>query len=94
MSASVRKPRAIVLVLDSVGAGALPDAADYGDEGSNTLGNTAREVGGLSMPVLGAMGLGNITPVEGVPPTQAPVASWGRTRSARWARTPRPGTGR
>jgi len=78
VSASVREPRAIVLVLDSVGAGALPDAADYGDEGSNTLGNTARAVGGLSMPVLGALGLGNITTVEGVPPTEAPVASWGK----------------
>jgi phosphopentomutase len=74
----VREPRAIVVVLDSVGAGALPDAGEYGDEGSNTLGNTARAVGGLSMPVLGAMGLGNITPVAGVAPTEAPVASWGK----------------
>jgi len=74
----LREPRAIVLVLDSVGAGALPDAADYGDEGSNTLGNTSRAVGGISMPVLGAMGLGNITGIEGVPPTDSPTASWGR----------------
>ncbi len=73
-----REPRAIVLVLDSVGAGELPDAAEYGDTGSNTLGNTSRAVGGLSMPVLGAMGLGNITPIEGVPPVSAPSASWGR----------------
>jgi phosphopentomutase len=78
MTGSPRDPRAIVLVLDSVGAGALPDAADYGDEGSNTLGNTAAAVGGLSMPVLGAMGLGNITPIAGVPPTVTPVASWGK----------------
>ena len=58
MSDSGRAPRAIVLVLDSVGAGELPDAAEYGDVGSNTLSNTSRAVGGLTMPVLGAMGLG------------------------------------
>ena len=78
MSDSGRAPRAIVLVLDSVGAGALPDAAEYGDEGSNTLSNTSRAVGGLTTPVLGAMGLGNITPIVGVPPVDAPLASWGR----------------
>ncbi len=71
-------PRAIVVVLDSVGAGALPDAAAYGDEGSNTLGNTARAVGGLHMPNLGRWGLGNITSIAGVPADASPVASWGR----------------
>ena len=71
-------PRAIVLVLDSVGVGELPDAAAYGDEGSNTLGNTAAAVGGLSLPNLGRMGIGNITRVEGVPPTGEPTASWGK----------------
>lgn len=74
----MREPRAIVLVLDSVGAGELPDAADYGDAGSNTLGNTARAVGGLSMPNLGSMGLGNITEIEGVPPQAETTASWGK----------------
>lgn len=78
MSDSGRAPRAIVLVLDSVGAGALPDAAEYGDEGSNTLGNTSRVAGGLAMPVLGAMGLGNITPIAGVPMVDSPLASWGK----------------
>lgn len=78
MTGAVRDPRAIVLVLDSVGVGELPDAAEYGDVGSNTLGNTARAAGGLSMPVLGAMGLGNITEVAGVPPVAHPTASWGR----------------
>lgn len=73
-----RSPRAIVLVLDSVGAGELPDADQYGDSGSNTLANTARAVGGLSMPNLGAMGLGNITDIMGVPPVASPRASWGR----------------
>ncbi|GAV31199.1 MAG: phosphopentomutase [Anaerosomatales bacterium] len=73
-------PRAILMVLDSVGAGALPDAADYGDEGSNTLANTARAVGGLALPNLQRMGLGNVTDILGVPPTDAPEASWGRCR--------------
>lgn len=78
MTGTARDPRAIVLVLDSVGVGALPDAADYGDEGSNTLGNTARAVGGLTMPILGAMGLGNIIDVSGVPRRADAVASWGK----------------
>ncbi len=77
-----RKPRAIVLVLDSVGAGELPDAADYGDQGSNTLANTARVAGGLAMPNLGAMGLGNITEIEGVLPVESPIASWGKNAEA------------
>ena len=73
-----RAPRAIVLVLDSVGVGALPDAASYGDEGSNTLGNIAAAVGGLVMPNLQRMGLGNIADLVGVAPTDHPSASWGR----------------
>lgn len=68
-----------MLVLDSVGAGALPDAHLYGDEGSNTLSNTARAAGGLSMPNLGARGLGNITSILGVPPVDEPLAGWGRS---------------
>ena len=80
--ASMRGPRAVVLVLDSVGAGALPDAAEYGDQGSNTIGNVARAVGGLSMPNLGSMGLGNITDIPGVAPTDVPQASWGRNAEA------------
>src|ERR1700675_3418938 len=58
-------PRACVIVLDAVGAGALPDAADFGDEGSDTLGNVARTVGGLDLPTLEALGLGNVEPLEG-----------------------------
>jgi phosphopentomutase len=75
-------PRAVVLVLDSVGAGELPDAEDYGDVGSNTLANTARAVGGLKMPILGGMGLGNITDIQGVPPSDSPKASWGKSAEA------------
>lgn len=70
--------RFVILVADSVGAGALPDAAAYGDAGSDTLGNLSRAVGGLSLPVMGAMGLGNVTPILGVPPVAHPSASFGR----------------
>ncbi|MFA4886343.1 MAG: phosphopentomutase [Desulfotomaculaceae bacterium] len=70
--------RVALLVLDSVGVGELPDAGDYGDTGSNTLGNLARAVGGLKMPNLGSLGLGNIIPIEGVPPAANPRASFGR----------------
>jgi phosphopentomutase len=70
--------RLVILVADSVGAGALPDAAAYGDAGSDTLGNLSRAVGGLSLPVMGAMGLGNVVPILGVPPVERPSASWGR----------------
>jgi phosphopentomutase len=73
-----REPRAVVVVLDSVGIGALPDAAEYGDEGSNTLANTANAVGGLSVPNLARLGLGNISSIRGVAPVSAPSASWGR----------------
>src|ERR1700688_3886171 len=61
-------PRACVIVLDAVGAGALPDAATYGDEGSDTLGNVAKPVGVLYLPNMEALGLGNVEPLEGCPP--------------------------
>src|SRR5919204_2535684 len=61
-------PRACVIVLDAVGAGELPDAEQFGDEGSDTLGNVARAVGGLDLPNLEAFGLGNVEPLAGCPP--------------------------
>ena len=70
--------RACVIVLDAVGAGALPDAAAYGDEGSDTLGNVARTVGGLDLPTLEALGLGNVEPLEGCPPQPGAPAIAGR----------------
>ncbi|MBP7331164.1 MAG: phosphopentomutase [Firmicutes bacterium] len=70
--------RVALFVLDSVGVGELPDAGDYGDSGSNTLGNISRAVGGLNMPNLGRLGLGNIIHIEGVPPADDPAASYGR----------------
>jgi len=71
-------PRACVIVLDAVGAGALPDADRFGDEGSNTLGNVARAVGGLDLPNLEALGLGNVTELEGCPPQPGAPAVAGR----------------
>ena len=71
-------PRACVIVLDAVGAGELPDAASYGDEGSNTIGNVARAVGGLDLPALEALGLGNVLPLEGCPPQPGAPAVAGR----------------
>ena len=67
-----------MIVLDAVGAGELPDAADYGDEGSDTLGNIARAVGGLDLPNLEALGLGNVEPLEGCPPQPGAPAVAGR----------------
>jgi len=70
--------RVIIIVLDSVGIGALPDANFFGDEGSNTLANTARVAGGLWMPNLQAWGLGNIESIEGVPPANQPKGAYGK----------------
>lgn len=67
------KRRAFVVVLDACGAGALPDAADYGDAGANTLGHLAEALGGLDLPVLGTLGLGSILPLAGVAPAERPV---------------------
>ena len=65
--------RAAVIVLDGCGVGALPDATAYGDEGANTLGHLADVAGGLELPTLEALGLGNILPLRGVPPSPSPV---------------------
>jgi phosphopentomutase len=65
-------------VLDAVGAGALPDAAEFGDDGSDTLGNVARAVGGLDLPNLEALGLGNVEELEGCPPQAGAPAVAGR----------------
>lgn len=71
--------RATILIIDALGAGALPDAADYGDiPECNTLGNVARACQGLHLPHLGALGLGNIIDVQGVPAVSSPTASFGR----------------
>jgi phosphopentomutase len=70
--------RAILIVLDGLGVGGAPDAADYGDAGSDTLGNMARAVGGVHAPHLGRLGLANLHPVQGVQPADAPAAAYGK----------------
>lgn len=75
-----RIPKALLVVCDSFGVGGAPDAAAYGDEGSNTLGNCARAVGGISAPNLGALGLGLLTEIVGVPPRADPGTAHGRAR--------------
>ena len=74
--------RILLLVLDSVGIGALPDAGKYGDAGSNTLGNVASAAGGLALPVLEELGLANIIEVSGLSPAENPKASYGRMAEA------------
>jgi len=69
--------RAAILVLDGVGIGAAPDAAAYGDAGSNTLGNVAHAVGGLELPNLERAGLGRIANLEGVRQVPSPTAAHG-----------------
>jgi phosphopentomutase len=70
--------KAIWIVLDGVGVGALPDAPSYHDEGSDTLGNLANAVGGLRLPNLQRLGLGNLHTIAGVAPVGAPLGSYGR----------------
>jgi phosphopentomutase len=69
--------RATIIVLDGLGAGHAPDAQAFGDEGANTLANTAHATGGLDAPNLEALGLGNVVEIEGVPRAQSPEASYG-----------------
>ncbi|MDP8951212.1 MAG: phosphopentomutase [Actinomycetota bacterium] len=71
------RKRAAIIVLDGVGAGGAPDAADFGDEGANTLSNTARWVNGLELPYLRSLGLGNAVEIKGTPPVAAPKGSFG-----------------
>ncbi len=73
--------RVILLIMDGCGVGAAPDAAQFGDFGvnePNTLGHLAEAVGGLYLPNLQRLGLGNILPLKGVPPAQSPLAAFGR----------------
>lgn len=74
---------AVIIVMDSCGAGEAPDAADYGDEGSDTLGHTAAAVGGFDLPNFAAAGLGNLHPdLAGVPPHPSPSMAYGRCAEA------------
>ena len=73
--------RAIVLVVDSLGICELPDAAAYGDQGSNTLANISRRVA-LEIPVLRALGIGRIARLHGMQPEDRPTAAFGRMAEA------------
>ena len=70
--------RVILIILDACGIGALPDAHLYNDEGSNTLANTAKAVGGLKLPNLEGLGLGNIDAILGVSPNTSASANYGK----------------
>jgi phosphopentomutase len=75
--------RAVIVVVDSCGVGAAPDAADYGDAGTDTVGHTATAVGGLHLPNFEAAGLGNLHgAIEGVPAVDSPTMAFGRLQEA------------
>ncbi len=70
--------KVVLLVLDGVGVGEAPDAAAFGDVGSNSVGNTARQLGELALPNLGAFGMGALTDIPGTPVPAKPLGSWGK----------------
>src|ERR1700759_304504 len=72
--------RVVVIVADGVGCGGALDADAYGDAGADTLGNLARRQHGLRLPNLAALGLGNITGIEGVAQVDATRGAWGAMR--------------
>jgi deoxyribose-phosphate aldolase len=72
--------RVVLIVLDSCGCGSAPDAARYGDTGANTLGHIAERLGGLQLPHLESLGLGNVTPMAGLSQVAAPRGGFGRMR--------------
>jgi len=74
---SVNKKRAIIIVLDSLGMGENPDASLFGDVGANTLGHIAERIC-LHLPNLASLGLGNIMPLDNIPPAEKPKAAYGR----------------
>lgn len=69
--------RAICIVVDSAGIAPMPDQAEYGDVGAATIPNLAKAAGGISLPTMQAMGLGNITEITGVAPAAVPTGSYG-----------------
>jgi phosphopentomutase len=74
--------RAAIIVLDGLGIGTAHDSSAYGDDGSNTLGNVARAVGGLKLPRLESLGLGRCAHLDGVSPVSAPEAATGTCQPA------------
>ncbi len=74
----MKNRRAFLIVLDGVGIGSLPDAAEWNDEGSNTFVHVAEECGPLDLPHLVSLGMGCIAPAPGVKPVSSPGAAYGR----------------
>ena len=74
--------RVTLIVLDSVGVGELPDAHEFGDVGSNTLGHIAEKSNGIALPNMGELGLGNLTEVQGVPKNDNPKGAYGKAIEA------------
>lgn len=72
----------LIIVLDGVGIGALPDAQSYGDAGANTLGHIAEHSENFSLPALGQLGLGNVVPLHGVSPMQPSLGCYGKMAEA------------
>lgn len=71
--------KAVLIVVDSCGVGALPDAKDFGDEGVNTISNLSKAAGGVNLPNMEKMGLGNITDIEGVSKTDNAIGYYGKS---------------
>ena len=71
--------KAVLIVVDSCGVGALPDAKDFGDEGVNTISNLAKATGGINIPNMEKMGIGNITDIEGVSKTDNAIGYYGKS---------------
>jgi phosphopentomutase len=82
MAGAGKIDRVILVVLDSCGCGAAPDAARYGDAGSDTLGNMSVKVGGMTLPHLQGLGIGHLTTILGVPPVARPTGAYGKMREA------------
>jgi phosphopentomutase len=78
----LKQTKLILIVLDSVGVGELPDAGVYGDIGTNTISHIAQEVGGLQLPNLAALGLGNITNINGVTRNNNAIGCFGKMSEA------------
>ena len=82
MNMSAPFKRVFLVVLDSVGIGEAPDASEFGDEGSDTLGHIASHMGGLNMPAIGKLGLSNIREIQGIEKAKKPLAHYTKMQEA------------
>ena len=80
--AKLSPKKVLLIVMDSVGCGAAPDAHRFGDEDCDTLGNISKEIGGLELPNLRRLGLGNLHKIQGCPPDENPIAHYGVLQEA------------